>query len=379
MPEQVKQAREFSATELETGADQALAVLEKVGADAPLLVEAWVKAGNAPAVASVADRGAGPARKAARRGLNVLRSRGIKIDSAPRVVSLGAPSNLVTEAWLLPPDTHGSIVIVITSRSVTSRVESAFFQLNDGFGVQSTSVGELSGSKLRESLKRSGLGVDPIKIPVAYARFRVAKARQKLKENNLPEPLAMTNAEALLVPVPEIEEPHPLDAEGLALADEDVKEYVSRSGALHGLPEFAPWLPEVEAMQELVAEIGKNVPQGDERPPPEEMTKLISETVDAATDRYFVPERRAVLIERLKDSALSVLQSHGELRALEVVATMRRIESAGLITDPPHEVPFLRSFFEKALMALAYQSGGRLRVPRPEGAPSAEAPEPSPG
>lgn len=372
MPEQVKQTREFSATELEATADSALAVIEKLGPDAPLLVDAWVKAGNGAAVATVADRGTGPARKAARRGLNVLRSRGIKVDTAPRVASLGAPSDLVTEAWLLPPDTHGSSVIVITSRSVTSRVETAFFQINDGFGVQSASVGELSGSKLRESLKRSGLGVDPVKIPVAYARFRVAAARKKLKEGNFPEPLAMTNAEALLGPAPEAEEPHPLDAEGLALADEDVKEYASRSAALHGLPEFAPWLPDANAMQELVVEIGKHVPQGDERPPPEEMTKIIAETVNAATDRYFVPERRALLLQRMKDSALSVLQSHGELRALEVVAAMRSIESAGLITDPPHEVPFLRSFFEKALMAMAYQSGGRLRVPRPEAAPSSE-------
>ncbi|MGC4094951.1 MAG: hypothetical protein QM756_44945 [Polyangiaceae bacterium] len=51
-------------------------------------------------------------------------------------------------------------------------------------------------------------------------------------------------------------------------------------------------------------------------------------------------------------------------RALELVATIKRIEQAGLITDPPREVPFLRGFFDKALAMLAAQGGGRLQIPR---------------
>jgi len=76
----------------------------------------------------------------------------------------------------------------------------------------------------------------------------------------------------------------------------------------------------------------------------------------------------------MKDSALSVLSREGEVRTLEVVATMKNIRDAGLITNPPHEVGFLRAFFDKAISAMAFQDGGRIRIPvprEPEAASSA--------
>lgn len=358
-------APQFQQAELEAGSDAALSAVTKAGENAVALVDAWVKTGNAAAVATVAEHGASAARKAARRGLNVLRSRGIKVEAPPRVVSVasGSSPETLTEAWLVAPDSTGTVLIVIATRSVTSRTRSAFFYIQDGVGLLRVNAGELSGSRLKDALKRAAqTGVEPVRIPVAYARFRVAEARRHSKERNLPEPLGMMSADEVLTPVPE-SEPHPLDAEGLALADEDVKEYTERSGTLHALPEFRSWLPARDAVEQLLAEVGKQLPPGEAQPDPELIQKTLKEGIDAATDRYFVPERRSGLVRLLKDSALSVLASQGELRALEVVAAIRRIEAAGLITDPPHEVPFLRVFFEKAIVAMASQSGGRLRVP----------------
>ena len=71
----------------------------------------------------------------------------------------------------------------------------------------------------------------------------------------------------------------------------------------------------------------------------------------------------------MRDSALSVLQRAGEQPALEVVAAMKSILAAGLITNPPREVPFLRAFFDKAIGLMVAQGGGQLRIPirkRPE-------------
>ena len=110
-------------------------------------------------------------------------------------------------------------------------------------------------------------------------------------------------------------------------------------------------------------------------PPPEELQKKLEEEVTAATDRYFTPERREALARMMKDSALSVLSREGEVRTLEVVATMKNIRAAGLITNPPHEVGFLRAFFDKAISALAYQDGGRLRIPMPRLVDAAPAEE----
>jgi hypothetical protein len=55
---------------------------------------------------------------------------------------------------------------------------------------------------------------------------------------------------------------------------------------------------------------------------------------------------------------------------------MHAVERCGLITDPPHEVPFLRAFFEKAVGVLLAQGNGQLRVPVPR-LPGAEGAAPT--
>jgi hypothetical protein len=49
------------------------------------------------------------------------------------------------------------------------------------------------------------------------------------------------------------------------------------------------------------------------------------------------------------------------------------VVAAGLITSPPHEIPFLRGFFQKALAILASQQGGQLSIPVPVAQPEAGA------
>ena len=80
-----RQTVELDDSLLRVPASEALAAIESSGDRAIPLVEAWVRTGNAGAVAAVAEHGSGPSRKAARRGLQVLGARGIKIrESAAR-------------------------------------------------------------------------------------------------------------------------------------------------------------------------------------------------------------------------------------------------------------------------------------------------------
>jgi hypothetical protein len=299
----------------------------------------------------------------------VLGARGIKVGTAPRVAKLGVTSSEVqTEAWLVPPDPHGIVLIVIANRSVTSRTLGGFFYLRSGFGLEEASVGELSGGKLKDALRRAAsLGLEPVSISPSYARQRVADERKRHLELKLPEPLAMVSAGPLLEPLPETPEPHPFDVEGLELSEEDSSELAKKSATLHQLPEFRAWLPDRGVVQEMLTQLGQELGP-EESTNPERVNAVMGNAIQAATDRYFSPERRTALLGLMKDSALSVLNVHGEVRALEVVAAMKSIEACGLITNPPHDVPFLRAFFEKAVLALAAQSGGRLNVPMPEGA-----------
>jgi hypothetical protein len=366
----------FAPALLEASADSALSAVASADARAAELVDAWVRSGNAGAVAAIADHGVGPARKAARRGLNVLRSRGVRVEAPPHVTTFAAADSgreTVTEAWLVPPDAGGNVLLVIASRSPTTRAESGFFYLHDSVGVHAASVGSLSGTGLKDALKRAAeAGCEPVHVPLDYARQRVAEGREQLKARAIPEPLGMTSAKQLLEPSPVGPVPHPLDAEGLELSDEDAKELASRSAGLHMLREFRAWLPERSAVDEMLNDIGEHLPKGSEQTA-EIVQKVVKDAVEAATDRYFGPERRQILVRRMKDCALSVLSTEGEERALETVATMKRIEQAGLITDAPNEIPFLRGFFDKALATLAMQGGGRLQVPVKQGAEAAEA------
>jgi hypothetical protein len=358
-------ARGFDASLLSAAPEGALAATSKAGERAEALVEAWVKAGNAGAVNEVAERGSGKARKAARRGLNVLKARGVAIPERTRVVSVGGgKEQVIEEAWLIAPDTQGTSVVTIASRTPTSRSRVVFAFLNPAVGVVRVNNGEISQSQLKDSLAQTAPGgsYKPVGVPVAWARQRIAEARRLQKERQTAEPLGMASAEALLEPVPKAALPHPLDGEKLDVADADVKELIGKSGNLHNVPEFGAWLPTRNAVDEMLQKIGETL-KPDQEADPKELQERLGEEVGAATDRYFTPERRADLVGFMKDSALSVLAREGKQRAREVVATMRAIERCGLITDPPRDVPFLRAYFDKAIAVLASQNNGQLRIP----------------
>lgn len=369
----------FDPQTVQASRESALSALSASGERASQLIDAWVRAGNVDAVQAAADGASGALRKAARRGLNVLSSRGIRAQKSGHVAVLGRDERdreNVTEAWLVPPDAGGNSLVVLASRSAAKRAESGFFYLHDQVGIHGAQVGTLSGTALKDSLRRAAsAGCEPVQISPEYARQLVAQAREKLRASGMPEPLGMTSAKGLLEPVPAQPLPHPLDSEGLEIADEDAKELAQKSAELHMLREFRGWVPERAAVEEMLADVGEKLPEGATQ---EVIEGLLKDAVEAATDRYFGPERRAVLVNRLRDCALSVLATSGETRALELVATMKRVEQAGLITDPPREVPFLRAFFDKALAMLAAQNGGRIQIPRrgPAGSQGADAPAP---
>jgi hypothetical protein len=355
----------FDPSLLGISPEGAVAAATKAGERAEALVDAWVKAGNAGAVNELAERGSGKARKAARRGLNVLKARGIVIPDRTRVASVAGPKEqVIEEAWLVAPDTQGTCVIAISSRTASSRSRVVFAFLNPQVGVYRVTNAEVSQSQLKESLAQTAPGgaYKPVSVPVDWARQRVADSRRFQKEKSIPEPLGFGNAEPLLGPIPTESPPHPLDRENLELIDAEAKELVEKSGMLHNLPEFGAWLPTRNGVDELLAKLGETLTPGQEADP-KVVQERLTEEVAAATDRYFTPERRADVVRLMKDSALSVLARDGKARALEVVAALRAIERCGLITDPPHEVPFLRAYFDKALAVLAAQGGGQLRVP----------------
>ncbi len=365
-----KSSSSFAPEQLGASAERAIHFVEAAGTDAPSLVAEWISASNAAAVQAVAELGQGLARKAARRGLNVLKARGVAIPEAPRTGRiLTAPAELSREAWLLPPDSTGTEAVILAERQPSGSYQAAFVFFKDGQSILRAQTGTLGLSKIKESMQQSlgGVGYSPVSVPWAWAQYRIVERRAWHAANSVPEPLGMTGTQKLLEGAPASAPTHPFDEEGLALGDEDAEKLARDSGVLHQWPEFRSWLPGDRAVQELLVHLGRRL--GPEPPASkEQLEPIVREQVAAATDRYFTPERRALLARRMKDSGLSVLARLGEHAALQVAAIIHVIQGAGLITNPPSDVQFLTSYFDKAIAMLAQQQGGQLRIPIPRAA-----------
>lgn len=361
---------ELKSEWLKADASSALAVLTAAGPRAEALVQAWTQGGNAAAIVEVADHGAGPARKAARRALNVLKARGVAVPEKKRVATLAAAAPDATlRASLVPPDGGGTTVLVFESRAGGERYQVVFaFVSEAGFLVRCEPATQ-SAAQLKETLGRLlPSGVRPTPVPLEWARHRVAVARAKNVEAKIPLPLGVTTSLPLIEPAPSEAPTHPFDEEGLVVADDDVPVLAKGSRDLHALIEFRSWIAPLPAVEELLREVGKTLEPG-QQPEQAMVNERLTEQIAAATDRFFTPERRSYVVSAMKDAAVAVLAREGEERALEVAATMAAIGRCGLITDPPREVPFLVGFFEKGVSVMAARSGGRLDIPIPAAAP----------
>jgi hypothetical protein len=159
----------FDAGDLAATWDDAPAAIERAGDRATALVEAWTAEPNAAAIARIAEEDdvPAPARKAARRALNVLRARGVPIPTRARVIKLDDDREQVAiEATLIPPDSHGTIALSIASRDKSGRYHVAEVILREPLGILQAGHGWLSGSQLKEARNRAleGLGVAPVLV-----------------------------------------------------------------------------------------------------------------------------------------------------------------------------------------------------------------------
>ncbi len=377
MAKTTKEAVAFDSDLLGADAGSALAALGKAGDRGADLVDAWVGSKNAAAVAAVAESEAAPgaARKAARRGINVLKARGVAIPDRTHVARMPTDEIEGYDAWLVPPDGGGSMIILIASRRQSGRHRVVHAILRDGVGLLEIRVLEMSRAQLKTSFDESTrrIGYPPVPVPLDWARSRIAAARAENAKTGAILPLGLDTDADILGPAPASPPAHPVDAANLDLKAAAAS--VSESGILHNEPELRGWLPSGQAMQELLVDVGQKLgatgatddtaKSAVEGAPQEKIDAVIGAAIDAATDRFFAPEIRERLAARMKDSAISILARAGGERAALVLATAQATAQAGLITSPPHEVPFLRAFFQKGLAMVAAQSGGRLEIPVP--------------
>jgi hypothetical protein len=355
--------------------DGALEAARAAGEAGEALVQAWLDKGNVAAIAALAGIEAtgaaegsalGRTRKAARRALNVLRSRGVSIPepqaSAPKAAAPEEPAEVV--ASYIPPDGSGTAFFSLTQRLPGGRYRVADVMVRDDVGVVHASSGVLAGKHIRRWKERveERFGMPPIDIPLGWARWSIAEGRKKNDASKQLVPLGYDSCLTLAAPAPAAAPEHPIVAlEKGEPSKSEIEKSVLGSEALHVEPEFRTWGPDRGALEELVSKVGERLSAA-EVENRDAVDKAMTEEIRAATDRYFTPERRQQLAARLRDAAVSIRARKGDDAAQRVLALGHAVLQAGLVTQPPQEIPFLLAFFQKGLAMLAGESEGRIPV-----------------
>src|SRR5260221_835330 len=181
MPKNEKLQPAFDEPLLLASAEGALAAVRAAGARAEALVDAWRDAANAGAVQEVSEHGDGAARKAARRAINVLRSRGVPIPAQTRIAALGkASAPDVVEAWMMAPDSSGMQLFAVTSHAPSGRYRAVFVFLHGTQGIARLENATMSHSQLKEYFAKvlPGAGYGATAVPAPWARWSISAARK---------------------------------------------------------------------------------------------------------------------------------------------------------------------------------------------------------
>ncbi len=365
----------FADGELDVAADAAVAAIAKLPeAQQESLVLAWVAHRNAAAVDAVArdDRGPAKARKAAKRGLGVLKARGVAIPERESVTAAIPKPTFTIEARMIFPDGQGAQLWWITRVSSTGASEVVEITTHDRAGLIALERGRPTAGNLKQIwqgwIGRAGRA--PATVPIEYARARIAEARALSIARKAVLPMGLTAAAELLEPAPP-SAVHPIDAESLAIPTDEgaVKARLEQSMRLHEEPEFGSWLPENPSATQLLQSINDRVvPLSEADRVPEKVDPIVNTAIEEAADAYFSEERKKLFCKRLADAAWSLYQAGRIDRAIDTVLVARAIERAGVVSDRPSEIPFVRGMFLKLIAVAQQQAAASMPRANQEGA-----------
>lgn len=359
----------FAPTLVQASAEGAFDAAQAAGDAGEALVQAWLAAGNSAAIVSLAARDDAPsaARKAARRALNVLKARGVSVEAplvaAQKPLVVDEPSECV--ASYIPPDGNGTAFYSFSQRLPGGRYRVADVMVHESQGVVHASLGHLAGKHLRRWKDRveESFGLPPIPVSLEWARHAVAEGRRRNDVSKQIVPLAFDSCLVLAGPAPASAPVHPIaDLLARTPSDEALAAAVIDSDKLHVDPEFAAWSADRAALAELVAKVGERL-TGAEAEDRAAVDRALEEETRAATDRWFSPERREAVAARIADASVAVRVRRGDEAALRVLALAEAIRRAGLVTNPPRDIPFLVAFFQKGIARMARENQGRLPAP----------------
>ncbi len=329
---------------------------------AQAVVEAAVQIEHAGFLKAVAEQGSKAASSAAKRGLAILRSKGIEVDLAPQgqAVFRAEADPEEVPGLLTTHDAHGDRLLWIPSPLRGGGLQLVTVLISETEGIVRVETDEVSRKSLRrmrEDLARRGAyhGVTVREVPLRRARGIVALARSRAPSGlSIEDEAQLTNliGDAADSAPPAASEPElsaPLEAQRLG-----------ESGSLHDEVEARHWVPEPDAARALglkLDEIGTSELYLDEG----QRSEQADREATRATDAFFAGARVDRFAERLFELS-DALQAKGAAEAAQRAAAAARALRRGV---SPASIPFCRRLFEKLVQSAAARQRPAARPAEP--------------
>lgn len=184
-------------------ADGTLAALPE--AQQVAAVEAWIQAGDAARVAAIAagERAHKTARKVAKKGVHVLRARGISVDESPRSPAPARPATTSSESkgYMTKVDPSGVQILLHVHAARGGGLHGAQAVVQRGVGIVDGGAVQLSRKELRAHLdKLVDDGVRFFEVPADHVRARIASVVQRLHDAGRQVPESLLAVEIHLPP-----------------------------------------------------------------------------------------------------------------------------------------------------------------------------------
>jgi hypothetical protein len=283
--------------------------------------------------------------KEAKRGLHLLRSRGVAVPEPPRppAAAPAPPPEVPLPAYASAVDGHGERAVWIPRVVPGKGIEIAQAVVSDTEGMVELQVGMVGRKEWRgiaQGLLEQGAAMGVGEIDPARARSIVAAARALNDRSGRRVPEGADLWLAQQGPAEPL--PDPAAAFPPLPADEE-RDALAASAKLHDLPLMKGWLADEPFLRGVAAkldEIEVSPLHLDERQRSERLARTVAEAVDA----YLDPERRRLLAARLFAIA-EHLRERGDPAHAAAAAAAARALAAG---TPAAGIPFARLLVEKA-------------------------------